>query len=117
MTMKLDDPYFRLQAARRAHKAAAHRYAHTKNTPANKPNYDIAVDNLEKAALAFALCAAEHGTQSGIAPPAFSTLTKEEREAYKAAIDPEPSTKPPTVRYSSHTMDPDMPSIVDKDKT
>jgi hypothetical protein len=90
MTISLDDPYFRLQAARRAHRAAAHKYARTKNTPLNKPNYDVAVDNLERAALAFALCAAEHGARSGVADPAFSALTKGEREAYKAAVNPEP---------------------------
>lgn len=88
--MKLDDPYFRLQAARRALRAASHKHAHTKNTPKNKPNHDAAVDALEKAALVFALSAAEHGARSGIAAPAFSALTKEEREAYKAAVNPEP---------------------------
>ncbi len=88
--MKLDDPYFRLQAARRALRAASHKHAHTKNTPENKPNYDVAVDNLERAALAFVLCAAEHGARTGIAAPAFSALTEEAREVYKAAVNPEP---------------------------
>lgn len=88
--MNLDDPYFRLQAARRALRAASHRHARTKNTPLNKPNHDAAVEALENAALAFALCAAEHGTRNGVADPAFNALTKEEREAYQAAVNPEP---------------------------
>lgn len=88
--MNLDNPYFRLQAARRALRAASHKHAHTKNTPANKPNHDAAVEALEKAALAFALCAAEHGARCDVAAPAFSQLTKENREAYEAAVNPEP---------------------------
>ena len=88
--MKLDDPYFRLQAARRALRAAAHKYAHTKKTLINKPNHEAAADSLEKAAMAFVLCAAEHGARTGVAAPAFSQLTKAEREAYEAAVNPEP---------------------------
>lgn len=88
--MNLSDPYFRLQAARRALRAASHKHAHAKNTPLNKPNYDAAVDALEKAAIAFTLCAAEHGTRSEIARPASSALTEDERRAYEAAINPEP---------------------------
>jgi hypothetical protein len=90
MKLDIEDPYIRLQAARRALRAASHKHAHTKNTVQNKPNYDVTVDNLEKAALAFALCAAQHGARSDSAAPAYSALTKEEREAYKAAVNPEP---------------------------
>lgn len=93
--MKLDDPYFRLQAARRALRAASHKHAHTKNTLANKPNHDAAVEVLEKAALAFALCAAEFGTRCDVAAPAMSALTKEEREQWNKAIDPEPDKDKP----------------------
>ena len=88
--MKLDDPYFRLQAARRALRAASHRHAHTKNTPENKPNHDVAVDNLEKAALVFVLSAAEHGARTGIAAPALSVMSKEQRKTYENAVNPEP---------------------------
>jgi hypothetical protein len=89
--MSLNDPYFRLQAARRAHRAAAHKYARTKNTLLNKPNYDAAVDSLEKAALAFALCAAEYGMRADCANPSFWGMTDKERKAYENAVDPEPT--------------------------
>lgn len=88
--MRLDDPYFRLQAARRAHRAAAHKYARTKKTLTNKFNHKAAANALEKAALVFALCAAEYGSWCDAAAPAMSALTKEEREAYQAAVNPEP---------------------------
>jgi hypothetical protein len=87
--MNTDDPYFRLQAARRALRAASHKHARTKNTVENKPNHDVAVDDLEKAALVFALFAAEHGLRAGIAAPALSVMSKEARRAYADAIDPE----------------------------
>jgi len=85
-----DDPYFRLQAARRALRAASHRHARTKNTVENKPNHDAAVDDLEKAALVFALSAAEHGLRADIAAPALSAMSKNERKTWEDAINPEP---------------------------
>lgn len=88
--MDLNDPYFRVQAARRALRAAAHKYARVKNTPLNRPQYEKAVEALEKAALVFALSAAEHGTRSEIARPAFSALSVEQRREYEDAVDPEP---------------------------
>ncbi len=79
------DLYQQLQDARRAHRHAAHVYAKTKNTPANKPKYDAAVEVLEKAAMVFVLAAAAYGQFSDCAAPAHPA-----KEQWLKDTDPEP---------------------------
>lgn len=80
-----DDPYVQLQQARKAHRHAAHVYAHTKNTVENKPRYDAAVEQLEKAAMAFAMASMIFGSKAQSAAPAHPV-----RAAWDEATDPEP---------------------------
>lgn len=79
------DLYQQMQDARRAHRAAAHKYAHTKHTLENKPNYDEAVETLENAAIVFVLAAAAYGATQSDAPPATS-----KRLEWEAATNPNP---------------------------
>jgi len=81
------DLYQQMQDARRAHRHAAHVYANTKNTPANKPKYDAAVEALENAAMVYVLAAAAYGTTQSDAPPAHPTREKWEKDTNP---DPKP---------------------------
>lgn len=89
----MTDIYKELQDARRAHRHAAHVYARTPNTKANKPAYDAAVAELEKAALVMALLAAQWGLHAGCAAPAHPARTKWERDT-----DPNPKQIPKGLR-------------------
>lgn len=83
------DLYTQLQDARRAHRHAAHVYSRTKNTPLNKPAYEQAVEELEKAALLMALLSAQWGLVAGCAAPAHPT-----KEKWLKDTDPDPKIIP-----------------------
>lgn len=80
-----DHPFVQLQQARKKMRHAAHVYAHTKK---GSRNYEDAADALDKAAMAFTLCAALVGSRDNPAAPANGPA----RDAWEKAIDPEPET-------------------------
>jgi hypothetical protein len=85
------DLYKQMQDARRAHRHAAHLYAHTKNTPENRPAYEEAVEKLEQAAMMFTMAAMAYGRTQSDAPPATSKRLEWERETNP---DPDIPRKP-----------------------
>ena len=58
MTDFSNDPFEQLQQARKAHRHAAHVYAHTEK---DSDHYSEAIDRLEKAAITFSLALMVYG--------------------------------------------------------
>jgi hypothetical protein len=101
--------YELMQMARSRLRYHAHRYVHAKRK--DKHHSDAAAEEMEQAAIAFALAASAYGAKSDCARPAGP-----EGNAWKASMDPEELLKTEELRYTAEIVskDPSFKKHVNK---